>query len=52
MKPAESLLRGVNDAVVACSTVTDSGDADTAGGGSAVKVIVLVATCEVESRTM
>jgi hypothetical protein len=32
--------------------VCDSADAETAGGGRAMNVIVLVATCEFESPTM
>jgi hypothetical protein len=32
--------------------VCDSADAETAGGGSAVNVMVLVAICEFESLTM
>ena len=47
--PAESLESGVKLAVAVCVTVRDSDEADTAGGGKATKVIVLVATCVLES---
>ena len=42
--PAESLDSGVKLAVALCPTVRESAEADTAGGGKAVKVIVLAAT--------
>jgi hypothetical protein len=42
--PAESLDSGVKLAVAVCATVRDSEEADTAGGGNAMNVIVLVAT--------
>ena len=50
--PAESLDSGVKLAEVVWATVCESAAADTAGGGNAVKVIVLAATCVFESCTM
>ena len=50
--PAESFESGVKLAVMVCATVRESEEADTAGGGNAMNVIVLVATCVLESCTM
>ena len=50
--PAESLDSGVKLAVAVCPTVRESAEVDTAGGGNAVKVIVLAATCVFESCTI
>ena len=44
MIPAESLDSGVKLAVDVWATVCESAPADTAGGGNAINVIVLVAT--------
>ena len=52
MTPAESLESGVKLAVMVCATVCESAVADTAGGGNAVKLIVLAAICVLESCTM
>jgi hypothetical protein len=50
--PAESFESGVKLAVMVCATVRESEEADTAGGGNAMNVIVFVATCVLESCTM
>ena len=42
--PAESFESGVKLAVTVCATVRESAEADTAGGGNAMNVIVFVAT--------
>jgi len=42
--PAESLESGMKLAVTVCVTIRESAEAETAGGGNAMNVIVLVAT--------